>query len=291
MNVFNHKPFVLKPRFSLKNVAPCCLLILLLILFSYPASAEATFPQMAFVKNLNSDSSEMPEFLQLECEPDKASNRLFCYKTYTRITKKTDGGETSYEDAKKIVLSEFKENENYLRDIDEICNEFKKYEQFLDGDKLGGQFFSDEEKATIHSQWKRSGLPRAFLSDLVDLCGKPSLENLVKIVHTMMLAEDKQCIVDTFSVRDQGAPFVYDQISGTASRSSVENGLCYNYLFTEIMHLNRYGLPAKFQTKIELLERHEHSKGFLVCEENRVSTWIEELVYYQPVCSAFIKQR
>lgn len=102
MNVFNHKTFVLKPRFSLKNFAPSCLLILLLILFSYPASAEATFPQMGFIKNLNSDSSEMPEFLQLECEPDKASNRLFCYKTYTRITKKTDGGESSYEDAKKL---------------------------------------------------------------------------------------------------------------------------------------------------------------------------------------------
>ena len=87
------------------------------------------------------------------------------------------------------------------------------------------------KKATLHSQWKRSGIPRAFASDLVGLCGKPFLENLVKIVHTMMLVEDKQCIVDTYPERDQGDPFIYNQRSGTASRSSVEDGLCYDFLF------------------------------------------------------------
>ena len=106
----------------------------------------------------------------------------------------------------------------------------------------------------------------------------------------MMLAEHKQCIVNTYPERDQGDPFIYYQRSGTASRSSVEDGLCYNFLFTEIMHLNRYGLPEKFQTKIELLERLEGTDDYLLCEENEVSTWIAEPVYYQSVCSTFTKR-
>ena len=79
--------------FDINTLAPKILFTLSLVLLPHVLWAEAVFPRYGFVTNLNSDTSDLPDFLQLNCELDNSKPQLICLMSHTtfRLNEVGDG--------------------------------------------------------------------------------------------------------------------------------------------------------------------------------------------------------
>ena len=106
-------------------------------------------------------------------------------------------------------------------------------------------------------QLKKQSLAMGFDKELIgtvrEICERQSQDGAVDLMEQMQLAESRVCSVDTFTTKAE--PYSFDLASGKWISSEIVDGICDQYVYTEVITLDEFGLGT--------IEKYEVKKTFI----------------------------
>ena len=206
--------------------------------------ANVVYPIGGPVSSKNTDKAE---FIDFSCgTPDTDKKQVDCRLTYTTIKPKLESL-LSVEELEAIA-----KRDNFdLNLLKQMCKKMEPFFGFIDGKTLEGRTINKEQFEKLEQQSAAMGFERNMFSTLRAICDSSSESGIIEMLDEMQRAERRICKVN--SLLHQTA-YKLDIETGTFIASEVINGLCDQYVYTEILTLDEFGLGVinKYEEKRRL---------------------------------------
>ena len=225
------------------------MLLSLALIFALNASSNAEVVRPIGGALSSSDQSSV-KFVNFDCEFGATANDpVMCRRTFTTIEPKLE------ELLSRDELEAIAERDKFdVTTLQTMCEQLKPFFAFLfEGKAYQGQKITDEMKLQLKNQSLAMGFDREIMGSFKDICQRPSQAGVVDILEQMQLAESRVCKVDSFTTKAE--PYSLDLASGKWISSEIVDGICDQYVYTEVITLDEFGLGT--------IEKYEVKKTFV----------------------------
>ena len=263
------------------------LFLSMLSLNSKIAWSETMYPQGGPLSRQNTDEIEFRSF---DCDAQRSQKKITCSQSVTLIQPKLPVLKTT-EELKAIAARDGFDIKALIR----ICEEAKPVFDFSKGKTIDGKTVTAENLKAAQDKLAAQGFGVEFIPSFIEICESPSATGIIKILEQVQLAESKICTVSMQRIGE--AEFDLDESTGTFIRSKKVNGVCDQFIRTEVIFpLERsLSLIGKFidkRTFIQKIAKGEKRSTF-DCENPKLyedQIFVFEQIHFPLRCEIFVRR-
>lgn len=264
-----------------------CYIVLSLFLYSSGALADVVYPIGGPLSNAKNEKVDLRNF---SCGvPDKKIGQVECSQTVTTIKPKLEGLFTIAE------LEAIAKRDNFdLKTLEDMCSKMEPFFSFMDGKSMEGQTVTPEHLKNLEQQSAAMGFEANVMLTIRSICDAPSQSGIIKMLDEMQKAESRVCKVNSWT--SSGRPYKFDSATGNFIWSEVVNGMCDQYVYTEIMTLDEFGMGVitRYEEKRTFVQKllEGDRREALPCDgadEYDDKVYTQNTVYFPLKCVSFVR--
>lgn len=251
------------------------------------AFADVVYPIGGPVSSKNTDKAE---FINFSCStPDTKKRQVNCRQTLTTIKPKLESL-VSIEELEAIA-----KRDNFdVNLLKQMCKKMSPFFAFVDGETLEGRTIEKKQLEKLEEQSAAMGFEKNMFSTVREICDSPSERGIIKMLDEMQRAERRVCKVNSFTSSERA--YKLDIETGTFIASEVINGLCDQYVYTEVLTLDDFGLGVinKYEEKrtfIQELKRNKDRERLLCDDDDKYGdkVFTQDIIYFPLNCVSFVR--
>lgn len=263
------------------------LLASVLSINSKTAWSETMYRQGGPLSKQNTDAIEFRSF---DCDANKSEKKITCSQSLTLIEPKLSKLKTT-DELKAIAARDGFDIDTLV----DICEEAKPVFDFSQGKPIDGKTVTEERLKAAQEKLAAQGFGIEFIPSFIEICESPSEVGIIKLLDQMQLAESKICAVSLQRIGE--ADFDLDESTGTFIRSKKVNGVCDQFIRTEVIFplKQSISLIGKFvdkRTFIQEIAKGEKRNTY-DCDNPEFyedQIFVFEQIYFPLRCESFVRR-
>ena len=251
------------------------------------AYSDTIYPQGGPLSKQNTDAIEFRSF---DCDAQESEKKITCSQSLTLIEPKLPKLKTT-EELKEIAARDGFDIDTLIG----ICEVAKPAFDFSQDKPIDGKTVTAERLKAAQEKLAAQGFGTEFIPSFIEICEPPSEMGIIRMLDQMQLAESKICTVSLQRIGE--ADFDLDENTGTFIRSKKVNGVCDQFIRTEVIFpLERsISLIGKFvdkKTFIQKIAKGEKRETFH-CDNPEFyedQIFVFEKIYFPLKCESFVRR-
>lgn len=239
---------------------------------------------------MSKQNTDAIEFRSFGCDANKSEKKITCSQSLTLIEPKLSKLKTT--DELKAIAARDSFDIDTLVDI---CEEAKPVFDFSQGKPIDGKTVTEERLKAAQEKLAAQGFGIEFIPSFIEICESPSEVGIIKLLDQMQLAESKICTVSLQRIGE--ADFDLDESTGTFIRSKKVNGVCDQFIRTEVIFplKQSISLIGKFvdkRTFIQEIAKGEKRSTY-DCDNPEFykdQIFVFEQIYFPLRCESFVRR-
>lgn len=253
--------------------------------FHFCVHADVIYP---IGGSLSSTDTEEVVFLNFTCQSNTEAQEVKCRMSVIMIKPLLE--ETVSKEELQSIADRDGLNVNSLK---KMCSKMTPFFEYLEGKSANGKKITEQEKVDLKAKSAAMGFEKELLASMKKICDAPSQNGIVDLMDQMQKAQSKVCKVTNWLLAERA--YKLDERTGKFINSEINDGLCDQYVYTEIISLDDFGIGTikKYEEKrtfIQKLEKDDKKREEKGCDkegEYEDKVFVQKDVYFPLTCVSF----